>query len=455
MSVFPKRLVTLVGLVSAAALTMTACGTTDADPTEAATAPQETTAAPADTTEPAEPTEAVELEYVHRLPDGEGMTLVADIAARWNAENPNIQVKTTKWDGAAQDLIVKLETDVNANNAPCLAQVGYGEVPELFVKGMLEDVTSEAEKYKANFGGAYGQMTVGGVTVGLPQDSGPLIYMYNEAAFGELGLEVPSNLDEFTAAAETAAAAGKYIATFTPDEAAYWLSAQAASAGGVWFSAENDQWVVDIDSDKSAVVADLWQGLLDSDSVLTNARWSEAFDKSLVDGQLIGHVAAAWEVGFALDVLDGTDYEGQWRVAQLPDFGVGAMTGPDGGSGVAVLKGCEYPAEAMAFNNWFNTQVNDLASQGLVPTAVEAADNPEKWTRQFGGQDVMGALAQANENLNADFAYMPGFSRLGDPMVQAAEAAVAGTGTVADVFAAAQDAAVAALKDQNLPVAEG
>src|SRR5690606_9364017 len=179
---------------------------------DASTTPdaEETTAGPAETAAGNESGEAVELQYVHRLPDGEGMTLVADIAARWNEENPNIQVSTTKFDGQAQDLMVKLETDIKANNAPCLAQVGYAEVPEMFVKGLLEDVTAEAEKYKDNFGGAYGQMSVGGTMVGLPQDSGPLIYIYNEAAFAELGLEVPTTLDEFTNAAATAAAAGKY-----------------------------------------------------------------------------------------------------------------------------------------------------------------------------------------------------------------------------------------------------
>ena len=50
----------------------------------------------------------------------------------------------------------------------------------------------------------------------------------------------------------------------------------------------------------------------------------------------------------------------------LPDFGAGQLTGPDGGSGVAVLKGCENPTEAMQFNAWFNTQIDDLGSQGLA-----------------------------------------------------------------------------------------
>lgn len=53
--------------------------------------------------------EVVNLTYMHRLPDSEGMTLVKDIVAKWNKDHPNIQVKATKFDGAAQDMIKKLE----------------------------------------------------------------------------------------------------------------------------------------------------------------------------------------------------------------------------------------------------------------------------------------------------------------------------------------------------------
>ncbi len=451
MTVFPKRLVSVVGLLSVAALGLTACGG-DATPADPAT----TAAASADTT--AEETtagEPVEIAYMHRLPDGEGMTPVADIVQRWNDENPNIQVTATKFDGEAQEMITKLETDINANNGVCLAQLGYAEVPEMFVKGLTMDVTEEAAKYKDNFGGAYGQMTVGDQTVGLPQDSGPLIYMYNEAEFKALGIEVPTNTEEFIAAAKTAAAKGKYIGDFESDEAQNWLSGQAAGAGAVWYSAENDEWKVDVTSDKTMVVADFWQELLDSKSVLTHDRWSDAYTAALVDGSLIGNIAAAWEVGFALNPLDGTAYEGQWRVAQLPEFGNGTMTGPDGGSGVAVMKGCEYPAQAMEFNNWFNTQVEDLASQGLVPAAAEAATTPEKWSKQFGGQDVMAELVTANENLSPDFSYIPGFSAVGPKMKETAANAASGSAKVADIFTAAQEASIASLKDAGLPVSEG
>ena len=39
-------------------------------------------------------------------------------------------------------------------------------------------------------------VSVGAATVGLPQDSGPLVYYYNKAEFSKLGLTVPTTLAE-------------------------------------------------------------------------------------------------------------------------------------------------------------------------------------------------------------------------------------------------------------------
>jgi len=398
--------------------------------------------------------EPVTIEYMHRLDNGQDMTTVAEIAERWNEENPDIQVKTTKYDGAATDMILKLETDVKAGNAPCLAQVGYSEAPQLYVKGLLADVTAEAEKYEENYsGGAFAGMRVGDVVVGLPQDVGPLVYFYNEAEFEKLGIDAPETIEDLTADSAAAAAAGKYLTAFSADEATHWLAAQSAAAGDTWFSTEGDDWVVSTEGEGSQTVAAFWQNLLDNNQTLKADRWGEPFTQALNSGSLIGHIGAAWEAGFLLDSLDGTPAEGQWRIAQLPDFGAGQMTGPDGGSGVAVLKGCEHPAEAMKFNDWFNTQIDDLSSQGLVVAADGTPETPEKMLRQFGGQDVLAELATATANMNPEFPYAPGFSTLSS-MTETAAAVVAGEKKVADIFTTAQQTAVKSLTDLGLSVAE-
>lgn len=433
-----------VGTAMAFALGMAACSNNSTPP---ASAPTQSTEKPA-------PTEKVTIEYMHRLPDGDGMVKVKDIVDRWNADHPDIQVTSTKFDGKAAEMIQKLETDVKASNAPCLAQVGYAEIPETYVKGMLMDVSQYAEQYKANYSGAFDMMKVGNVVTGLPQDTGPLVYYYNKAKFDELGLTVPKNLDEFKATAAKAAEKGKYISAFQPDEAGYWLSAQAAAAGGSWFNAVDDKWKVTADDESSKKVADFWQAMIDAKSTLVTERWGDAFPAALNDQSLIGHIGAAWEAPLLMDAMAGTPNVGQWAVTQIPDFGAGAKTGPDGGSGVAVLTGCAHPKEAMEFNNYLNTQIDDLTSQGLVVAALGKTTTPEALKAFYGGQDVFATLSEANANLSNTFGYMPGFPAVTAEMSKVAAEASAGNGKIADIFTAAQTTAVQTLKDANLPVAQ-
>lgn len=436
-----KKVVALLAAGSLAAIGLTACSGGEEKPAT----PDASEAVAGD---------SITIEYLHRLPDGEGMVPVADIVKRWNDEHQDIQVVAKKFDGQAHEMIKKLENDIAAGTAPCLAQLGYGEVPEMFSKGLVEDVTAEAEKYKDNFSGAYGQMVVGGVAVGLPQDTGPLVYFYDKAEFDALGLKVPTTLEELKTEAKKAAEQGKYILDFEPDEAQYWLSGQAAAAGDSWFDGSGDAWKVNTQGEGAKIVSEFWQEMIDEGAALTINRWDDAYTKALTDKQLIGNIGAAWEAGFMLDGVVPDGEEGTWQVALLPDFGAGALTGPDGGSGVGVLKGCKHIEQAMEFNNWFNTQTEDLATQGLVVAAKGAVVTPEKVKQQFGGQDVFTELAKANETLSDKFAYIPGFSAVGAKMNETASNIIEDKGKVADIFKVAQEESVRTLKDLGLPVAE-
>lgn len=396
----------------------------------------------------------VEITYIHRLPDKSGMTSVEQIVSRWNKENPDIQVKPIHFNGNASDLIKKLETDVKAGNAPDLAQAGYSEIPELFTKGLLEDVTAEAERYKGDFAeGPYGNMTIGGKTFGLPQDTGPLVYYYNKAEFDKLGISVPKTQSELIESAKKAAAQGKYIMSFQADEAGNMLSG-LAGASGPWYTVENDAWKVDTQTSGSKAVAKVYQQLLDDKAATTNPRWDPSFDASLQKGELIGTIGAAWEAPLLMDSMADKG-KGDWRVAQIGDwFDNGEKTGPDGGSGVVALKGVKHKAEAMKFLDWFNTQIDDLTSQGLVVAATTgSAKTPASWSEFYGGQDVMAEFAAANGNL-ASFSYIPGFSAVGTAMKEKAADAADGKAKVESIFDAAQTASVDTLKDYGLSVAQ-
>lgn len=247
------------------------------------------------------------------------MTKVADIVSRWNDEHPNVQVTATKFAGQADEMITKLKADIEAGTAPCLAQLGYTEVPTMYTNGMLEDVTDEAQPYVDNYSaGTVELMTVGDQIVGLPQDTGPLVYYYNAAAFDKLGLDVPTTAKELSTVAAKAAEKGKYAVAFEPDEAQNWLSGQAAAAGAVWYSAEDGKWKVDAVGDGTQKVAAFWQDLLDDKEALVANRWGDSFKQALVKQKLIGTIGAAWETPLLAGVMAGSANEGQWPSPSFP-----------------------------------------------------------------------------------------------------------------------------------------
>ncbi|QOQ39627.1 ABC transporter substrate-binding protein [Trueperella pecoris] len=394
---------------------------------------------------------AVSIEYLHRLPDGEGMTPVSKIVERWNAEHPNIQVKATKFDGKAQDLIKKVQTDTAAGNAACLYQAGYADLAELYVGGLVQDVTEHAKQYASKFGeGPFKSMALDGKFFGLPQDTGPLVYYYNKAAFEALGLKVPTTAQEFVDTAKKAAEKGKYIVTFQTDEAGSLFPALSAAAGDQWFGIDGEAWTVSVEGKGTKAVADFYQQLLDAKAAPVVERWGTDWGTKLNDGTIIGTIGAAWEAPLLAGDMADSDNVGKWAVAQLPDFGSGMATGPDGGSGVVVSKTCAFPKEAMEFNAWFNTQVNDLASQGLV---VAASDQPTapKYAEFYGGQDVLAEFAKANDAMKA-FTFIPGWSAVWGALGENSAATGNGSKTVTDLLTKAGETAKEAITNAGLKV---
>ena len=147
------------------------------------------------------------------------------------------------------------------------------------------------------------------------------------------------------------------------------MSGHAAAAGSSWFEGTDDGWDVSLDDEATAEVAAVYQKLIDEDLIKVVGRWDTAFTDALVGGEIIGTVGAGWEPAFFLGDLG--QEETSWEVAHLPAFDAdNPSTGPDGGSGIAVVKGCEHPEEALKVADWYNTQVPDLVSQGLVVAAT-------------------------------------------------------------------------------------
>ncbi|AOZ73137.1 hypothetical protein BK816_07405 [Boudabousia tangfeifanii] len=445
-----KKVSAIVAVAALSAAGLAGCG---AEEKKADPAPSAAPSAEA----PKADGEKVVIKYLHRLPDGDGMVKVADAAAKFNAENPDVEVQVEKFDGKAQESYAKINQLVKAGEPAkgyCLAQIGYGEVASEYVAGDLEDVSAEAAQYKDNFyPGAMGMMTLGDVVVGLPQDIGPLVYTYDKDEFDALGIQPPKTWDEFMEAAKKAKEKGKFIATWQGDETQYRMSGLAASNGATWFSAEGDKWKIDANGEKTAQVAEKVQAMLDQDLMLKIDRWGDDWKVAMKDKKIIGTIAAGWEPGFMLGDL-GVE-KANWQVTRIPTVSGEEMTGSDGGSGIGVLKGCSNKEAALKFANWYNTNVDDLASQGLViATNKGTPKTPDAVKALWGGQDVMAELGNLAQKMNPNFPYLPTWPAVGKAMGEEGGKVSAGGAKVADVFKTAQDTAVKSMKDAGLPVAE-
>lgn len=399
----------------------------------------------------------VEINYWHRLPDKDGMTKVQTVVDQWNKENPNIHVNVKKFDGQASESYAKIAQAVKAGNAPDLAQVGYGEIASVYLEGSLEDVAKEikAAGYEKHFAaGPMGQCKLGDVVVGLPQDTGPLVYVYDKAAFDAIGIKAPTTWAELKEAAKKAKEKGKYIATWQQDEVGYQISGQAAAAGAHWYKPEGDKWKVEVTDAASKKVATFLQELNDEGLALklADGRWGKEWIAKLKDGTIIGTVAAGWEPGFMLGDL-GKDAT-SWQVTYLPTEDGKKVTGADGGSAVAVIKGCKHKEEALKFADWINTQVPALVSQGLVVAATTAKpETPAAMKKLWGGQDVYGFLAEANNTMVTDFPYIPTWFTVTEKMKEPGGKVTSGSAKVEDVLTTAQTVSVSTLKEKNIGVA--
>lgn len=104
----------------------------------------------------------------------------------------------------------------------------------------------------------------------------------------------------------------------------------------------------------------------------------------------------------------------------------------------------------MEFNAWFNTQVNDLASQGLVVAATDKPATPA-YAKFYGDQDVLAEFAKANGAMKA-FMYIPGWSAVWGNLGENAAAAGKGASSVSDLLAKAADTAKKAIENAGLKV---
>lgn len=395
--------------------------------------------------------DTVTIEYMGWVPQAEKAVAI------WNDANPDVQVKYSPVSNG-QDAYPKIRSSVQAGNANCLAQLTYDQVPSFVADGMLQDVSEYTDDVESTYlDWTWQQVSPGGKTYAIPQDTGPMALYYRADLYEKFGIEVPATWDEFAAAAATVHAADPNVAlSYLATDDASTVAAYAWQRGASWFSIADDSWQVGIDDTASAESAAYWQDLLDSGAIATTKRWDPGFYSQLASGSFLSLIGGAWNT--ALITANVGDTAGAWKVAPMPSVDGAPSSANSGGSAVAVLKGCENPEEAVRFATWLNSSeesLNILAASdggGLYPAATEALDYDvvNQADDFFGGQVLNDVFRESAENVNSDWAWGPTYSSTDTALTDGLAKVATDGSTLPELMTSLQDSTLNDMKERGI-----
>ncbi|MCU1529469.1 MAG: transporter substrate-binding protein [Frondihabitans sp.] len=376
----------------------------------------------------------------------------------FNASQSKIHVTYQEVTPGAKGGYTKMLTAVKANNAPCLAQVGYETLPSFAAQGALQDVSKYADADKNEFQpAAWKSVSVGSNVYGAPVDTGPMVMFYNKSDFTSLGLPAPTTWAEYEADAVKIHAADpqKYISSPYLD---YDYAGLAWQKDASWFGVKGDAWQVNLTSKSNLEVANYWQGLIDKKLISSAPMYDQSWYTGLGNGDIATVVGAVWQAG----VISGgaANGSGKWAVAPMPQWSSGqTAVGNAGGSATAVLKGCSSPSAAWDFANYMSTNRsvfgNLVTTAGLYPAAKSLSNLPEltKGDTYFGGQKIYQVVANAAPQVQTGWTWGPTMTQTAADLDDALGKAWSGQGeTISSALSSTQTKTIAALKSQGLSV---
>ncbi|MFV0533080.1 MAG: ABC transporter substrate-binding protein [Cumulibacter sp.] len=342
--------------------------------------------------------------------------------------HPNVTIEVVNV-GTGGEEYTQIENALQAGSgAPDLAQIEYFAIPQFALSEGLHDLRALGlggleDQFTAS---TWGQVSLDDGVYGLPQDSGPIVMMYNAALFEEHGIEAPTTWDEYVSAAAALKEADPSI--YITEEIGGPTSMPLIWAnGGTPFAIDGTNISIDTADEGSVAWADTFNQLMDLDAVAPIAMWSQDWWTALGNGSIATILTGAWMPGIFEASLP--EASGDWRVAPLPTADGSPMTGENGGSSMAITSQAENPELAAAFLEWLTTDEASidlfLEGGGFPATTANIEDEEfigEEWDF-YGGQQVNQVGADASASVAEGWTFLPyqvhAYTLFGDTVSQA------------------------------------
>jgi multiple sugar transport system substrate-binding protein len=261
----------------------------------------------------------------------------------FNAAHRDVQICWTNA-GAGADEYNKFSTAIAAGKgAPDVVMLETEVLTSFEIKNALVDLApydTKGELKKAFGAGTLKDISQGGDVYAVPDDGGPVAFMYRKDIFDKYGLTVPKTWDEYAADAQKLKDAGGPLIGDWPADTPAFTQAMFNQKGAKTFDyrlADKTKLGIDVDNAPSEQVLQFWQGLVDKKLVSTAGQSTTDFTSALVGGQLATMIAPSWEPGHLVSAGIKPGADSPWRVAPLPQWKSGdAVQVNWGGSTYAV-----------------------------------------------------------------------------------------------------------------------
>ncbi|UYN83387.1 MAG: extracellular solute-binding protein [Microcella sp.] len=300
----------------------------------------------------------------------------------FEAENPGntLVIEEQAWGG----LVDKLTTSLSGSDSPDVVEVGNTQAAAFTSAGAFLDLTDDF----ASLGGSDllpGFVEAGsydGAFYAAPYYSGARVVFYDTALYDELGLSVPTTLDEYVANGQAIAAAKPGVSgIYFPGQDWYNALPYVWEHGGDIATFEGGEWVAGLSSPESIAGLQMVQEVMTTASVAPKDGNEAEAQVPFCAGE-IGHLSApSW---FKWAILAPADADAPGCPEREASLGVFALPGLDGGpaqvfaggSNIAVSANSAHPelakkALAIMLSEGYQSI---MGAAGLVPALVSLGD---------------------------------------------------------------------------------
>src|SRR5690606_29292926 len=265
---------------------------------------------------------------------------------------PDVDVTLVDTVGAGESN-TKLQNAIAAGKGvPDVVQIEYQSIPQFQLPGQLVDLTQYGfdELESLYTPSTWGAVSQNGGIWGLPQDSGPMAFFYNQEVFDDVGVEVPTTWDEYIEVARAVKEddPDRCLANDSGDPG--FTTSMIWQAGGTPFQNDGESVTIDLADEGTTRFAEMYQPLIDDELLCRLPGWSDEWYAALNDGTIASVALGAWMPGILEDgVPDGA---GKWRVAPMPTYDGTPTNAENGGSTESIPGAAENKLLAAGFLKW-------------------------------------------------------------------------------------------------------